>query len=346
MLAGKSAMLPTGAASSSHMLERPAGVGSLFVPSRVAPRRAPKPQLQQQDCPSTVCRIASLERTPQPRDPFDQIMQSAATAPQQQQQQQQRRQEQAAPQPTLVKERVAGTTRPALSLSWAGSGIYFWWQLGAVQYLMERYDLSKVPHIGASGGALCAVIAACGVDPQRVMESAYALSLHHNIWEKPMGLLGVWGSIIEKWLHDTLPDDAHERCSGKVGILVTELPSCRQVVHDQFTDKADLINCAMASAHVPILLDWKLSRPCRGKQCVDGSFPDFFYGNCDLISSGVLFDYFDDTTIIRNGRMDMLQLKHYTEIQRIMKKGYRYAAKLEREGKYTAFDCSEVLKKR
>jgi hypothetical protein len=267
------------------------------------------------------------------------MMQSTVTAPPQQ-----HRQEQLAP--TVTKERTAGTARPALTLSWAGSGIYFWWQLGAVQYLMERFDLSKVPHVGASGGALCAVIAACGVDPQSVMESAYALSLHHNIWERPMGLLGVWGSIIEKWLHDTLPDDAHERCNGKVGIVVTELPSCRQVVHDQFTDKADLINCAMASAHVPILLDWKLARNCRGVQCVDGSFPDFFCGNTEVITKGVLFDYFEDSTIVRNGRMDMLQLKHYTEIQRIMKKGYRYAAKLEREGKYAAFDCTGVAKQR
>lgn len=32
----------------------------------------------------------------------------------------------------------------------------------------------------------------------------------------------------------------------------------------------------MASAHVPLLLDWRPSRALRGAQCVDGSFPDFF----------------------------------------------------------------------
>ena len=49
----------------------------------------------------------------------------------------------------------------------------------------------------------------------------------------------------------------------------------------------------------------------RGKECVDGSFPDFFYGNCDLLTRGggaVVFDYFYDTELKRQGRMDMLQL--------------------------------------
>jgi hypothetical protein len=169
-------------------------------------------------------------------------------------------------------------------ISWAGSGIYFWWQLGALQYLSKRYDLTRVPHGGASGGALAAALARCGVDPEEITESAYRLSLEHKIWERPLGLVGVWGSIIEKWLDELLPADAAERCRGACGVVVTQLPSCRQVWIDEFEDKADLINCVMASAHVPILLDLQLSRRCRGAPCLDGSFPDFFTGaNCDHI---------------------------------------------------------------
>ncbi len=53
------------------------------------------------------------------------------------------------------------------------------------------------------------------------------------------------------------------------------------------------------------------SRVRRGKECVDGSFPDFFFGNCDLLTCGgdaVVFDYFEDKELKRQGRMDMLQL--------------------------------------
>jgi hypothetical protein len=169
-------------------------------------------------------------------------------------------------------------------------------QLGAVQYLMQRFNLSKVPMVGASGGGLAAVLATCEVEPEQVMESAYKLSKDHNIWERPMGLLGCWGTIIEQWLDDLLPADAAQRCSGQVGIVVTQLPFCNQLAISDFQDKHDLINVAMASAHVPVFLDWKMSRPCRGVQCVDGSFPDFFTNdNCELLKCGgnsVMFDYF------------------------------------------------------
>ena len=53
---------------------------------------------------------------------------------------------------------------------------------------------------------------------------------------------------------------------------------------NDYRDKADLINACMASAHVPFLLDYKLTRECRGRRCMDGSFPDFFTGmNSELL---------------------------------------------------------------
>jgi hypothetical protein len=91
------------------------------------------------------------------------------------------------------------------------------WQLGAVQYLMQHFQLSKVPMVGASGGGLAAVLATCDVDPEEVMESAYRLSKQHNIWERPLGLMGTWGYVIEEWLDELLPADAAERCRDQVG---------------------------------------------------------------------------------------------------------------------------------
>lgn len=251
---------------------------------------------------------------------------------------------------------AAGTAKPKLRISWAGSGVYFFWQLGAMQYLMNKFHLAKVPMVGASGGSFAAVLSACEVPAEQVLETAYALSLKHNIWERPLGLMGTWGGLVEQWLHDLLPADAAERCSGQVGIVVTQLPFCNQVSISDFKDKTDLINVAMASAHVPMFLvsasggppsrsaaglsavvirlsdsliialpvapsyaqpaalcctgclqDWKVSRECRGVQCLDGSFPDFFAGvNCDLLQCGgeaVVFDYFDVSVRPAGGRL-------------------------------------------
>lgn len=247
--------------------------------------------------------------------------------------------------PAKPKGAARGAT---LKLSWAGAGIFFFWQLGAMKWLAERYDLTKVPMVGASGGALAAVLGGCGIDADTILERAYDLSVKNNIWDRPLGLVGVWGSLIEQWLDDLLPDNAAELCRGRIGIVVTEVPSLRQVAITDFKDKADLINVAMTSSHVPMFLDLKMTRRCRGVHCFDGSVPDFLNNaNCDLLVDGggaVLFDYFEDPFLVRRGRMDMLELKSFDEVQRLMQFGYEYAGRLHSHGAFDKFDTAKVKK--
>lgn len=308
------------AASGSSFMEKPS-IGSLFVPTRMQQPRSEA---------ATTARIAlpGLRQPTSASDDLGLIMGPHFNQP--------------------AMAAAPSTVKPKLRLSWAGSGIYFWWQLGAVQYLMQHFQLSKVPMVGASGGGLAAMLATCEVDPEEVMESAYKLSKEHGIWERPLGLMGTWGYVIEQWLHELLPADAAERCRDQVGIVVTQLPFCNQVSISDFSDKSDLINVAMASAHVPLFLDWKMSRPCRGVQCVDGSFPDFFINdNCEMLKCGgnaVMFDYFHDTNIVRNGRMDMLELKKFSEFKKIILLGYRFAQRLHEQGEFERFDVRGVSK--
>ena len=45
---------------------------------------------------------------------------------------------------------------------------------------------------------------------------------------------------------------------------------------------------------------------------MDGQLPDFFRGNSELLrleGRALLFDYFDDANLARQGRLDMLKLK-------------------------------------
>lgn len=234
-----------------------------------------------------------------------------------------------------------------LTISWAGAGVFFFWQLGAIKYLSERYDLSRVQMAGASGGALAAVLGACGVDAERALQLAYQMALDNNVFDNPIGLLGSWGKFIEQWLDELLPPNAADICRNRITVVVTVLPNARQVGITDFKDKADLINCCMASSHIPVLLDYKVTRPCRGMLCVDGSFPDFFYNdNCELLKCGgaaVMFDYFQDSMLERKGRMDMLSVKTYEEIVRIMGIGYSYAHRLHEAGHFSNYDLGEVL---
>eukprot|EP00798_Chlamydomonas_sp_ICE-L_P023246 gene23246-30471_t len=233
-----------------------------------------------------------------------------------------------------------------LVLSWAGAGVFFFWQLGCMKYLAERYDMSKVAMVGASGGALAAVLAICGVDTERVIAHAYALSEKYSLKDRSLGLLGALGPIVEEWLDDLLPDNAHEICRDKVTIVVTELPDMKQVGISDFVSKKDVIDACLASCHIPLALDGKLARNFRDKMCIDGSVPDFFAGNCDLLTQkgeAVVFDYFDDSLLERRGRLDMIEMKSYEQVQRMYALGYEYTHKLHEQGTFDNFLLEEVL---
>jgi len=49
-----------------------------------------------------------------------------------------------------------------------------------------------------------------------------------------------------------------------------------------------------------------------------------------------------DPHIVRRGRMDMLELKRYSELKKIVLLGARFAARLEAEGAFDRFDLEPV----
>lgn len=94
-------------------------------------------------------------------------------------------------------------------------------KIGTKAYLQERgYDLSTTSspcHLcGASAGALAATLAATEVNPYEATELALSLSEKAGVWDRPLGLQGVWGNMIYEWLDILLPDDAVERVVKKV----------------------------------------------------------------------------------------------------------------------------------
>lgn len=37
-----------------------------------------------------------------------------------------------------------------------------------------------------------------------------------DVWERPLGLMGIWGNIIYEWLDELLPDDAADLVNDEV----------------------------------------------------------------------------------------------------------------------------------
>jgi hypothetical protein len=131
-----------------------------------------------------------------------------------------------------------------------GGGIFFYWQAGVVSYLREEgYDLSSCSFSGASAGALTATLATAEVDFYEATDLALKLAADAGVWDRSLGLQGIWGPMIEEWL-DTLLPASIEGIEGRLSLLVTPVPSFGKTKISTFIDKKDLIECNMASIHL------------------------------------------------------------------------------------------------
>ncbi|WIA35310.1 hypothetical protein OEZ86_003765 [Tetradesmus obliquus] len=237
---------------------------------------------------------------------------------------------------------------PKAIISWPGYGIMFFWQLGVLQYLQETYDLTQCAMVGSSAGALLSVLAACGVQPQAALDRAYELCVEHGVFKRPLGLLGVWGGIVRQWLQELLPADAAQRCSnGHVQLVLTTLPFLRGQVVSEFKDRDDLVAAALASAHLPFILDWRLAAAWRGKRCVDGSLMYILTRRCRFLkppgSSScplLLFDPFAcGTQLLSAGglaRCISLAGNSKAAVQQLMSQGVAHAQRMAAAGQFAA----------
>lgn len=208
---------------------------------------------------------------------------------------------------------------------------------GVLKYLEENFNLKNVEIIGVSAGALCAVLVASGVSLDRAVKKAYDISLENDIWGRPGGLAGIWGSLVRQWLEDLLPEDAHLSCNARVKIIATRVPSMRLEYLDSFDSRSDLIDACMASVHIPFFLDGNGTYAYRGKQYIDGSVWDFFSGsNSNLLTKdgkSCIIDYFMDDQL-EFSRLDFIKISSYEAVLNLVRSGYSFAERMDARGVY------------
>jgi hypothetical protein len=146
------------------------------------------------------------------------------------------------------------------ALVFPGDGIFFWWQAGVVSALQKRYNLGDLQMAGASAGSLSAVSAACNLNMHDGLELALRLSEEAGAWDKgTFGLYGIWGDIVREWLDTMLPENAHVTCSGSTHLAVKtvslRMPPVTTRLVSEFESRTDLIDCTMASLHIPWFMD-------------------------------------------------------------------------------------------
>lgn len=163
--------------------------------------------------------------------------------------------------------------RPPFSLTFAEGGIFFWWQLGVANALHQqaenRCGIPCASFTGASAGAIAAVAMACGLHPEKALAKGQQLAVDNGEYNRPFPLLCTWGPLIRQWLETLLPEDAAERCSGRVGLIINPLPNLHPIRVTSFTSREDLIDCCMAAVHLPWVLDGQPYARFREHRCID-----------------------------------------------------------------------------
>ena len=186
--------------------------------------------------------------------------------------------------------------------------------------------------VGASAGALIVTLAMCKIDPDEAIKTAYQLAEEGNIWNRRLGLAGIWGGLVRQWLDILLPSNAAEVCNDRLKLVITRVPFLDIAYVYDFTSKQDLIDACLASAHVPFFLDGNAYCMYRGQRCIDGSLSDFITkGNSELLQcngSAFIMDYYEDTAL-SVGRWDFLKLRSYEEVMALVQSGFDYAERTD-----------------
>ena len=216
--------------------------------------------------------------------------------------------------------------------------------------LAARYDVRSLQFAGVSGGALAATMAACGgCDGAHALDVALRLVDESGALRRgPMGLVGIWGGMVRRWLDEVLPENAAECCSERAHLLLHR-PFRRPEVVSTFASKADLIDANMASLHIPVFMDgWPAAR-FRGSTYIDSdvlslggtsralTLPD---ATAPSVRLGPRRDARVRETYPRTS--DLLRLNSAGQVRQLVEWGSEHVARMESAGELEPLEAARV----
>ncbi|XP_025409304.1 patatin-like phospholipase domain-containing protein 3 isoform X5 [Sipha flava] len=127
---------------------------------------------------------------------------------------------------------------------------------------------------GSSAGAIAACCLICDV-PLELMTS-HMLDIVKEARSKTLGPFSPSMNISEQLyarLNKDLPDDVHNRVSGKLFVSLTRVPGGKNVIKSEFSSKEEVLQTLLASAFIPVFSGF--IPPLIGKyRYMDGGFTD------------------------------------------------------------------------
>lgn len=190
------------------------------------------------------------------------------------------------------------------------------WQFGVVKWLQShRYHIKKC--YGVSAGAISAALLLCNIDLEHATQIAMRLYESFDLEHRTYGLIGIWGYIVRLWLNELLPDHCATILQERLFVTLTPVKNLfSSHVQSTFTNKQDVIDCIMASCHIPFLLDLAPFAKFRNRWYVDGGIS---LAKRDYPEDAILFDYTKDT----RGKAFMTTMEKQ-KIYDMIHRGYTY----------------------
>jgi hypothetical protein len=179
-------------------------------------------------------------------------------------------------------------------ISIAFNGAFFAWpyQAGVAAYVQDHDLLDANSRVyGTSSGAVVAVMLACGVDIARVGMPAGLLA-NARAKHGKLTPFGSPGRVIPTYFEifgPTLPDDAHERATGRLFVSTMKLPRFEKTILSHYTSKSALLDALAASIAIPgVTVRFAYKTEHHG-WCVDGGpeVPDDDRSGVETIRVGV-----------------------------------------------------------
>ena len=138
--------------------------------------------------------------------------------------------------------RIPNDSVASLTVEFGGCGLKGYWACGFA-HIWTKLDMPHVKYEGASMGACIAVFVLCRITTYEWARSYY--DLHFMTIHRGMCLSDAMRIV----LLQILPEDAHTRCSGRLGIWVTRVTTLSCECIRTFHSKSVLISWLCASCH-------------------------------------------------------------------------------------------------
>lgn len=162
-------------------------------------------------------------------------------------------------------------------ISFGSGGFLFWWQAGVLMSLQRHAakTLANAQFHGCSAGSIIAALASCDIDMQKAKEIALRLADENELWNPKISMISKISQSIRTFLNELLPEDAADKCNGRLVIYATKVDFCSCPIMtcsglQNFQTKNDIIEACLASIHVPFLLDGKVFYSFHEHRYIDG----------------------------------------------------------------------------